>query len=167
MSACFQIQEKMIRRCHIEWGRVPQILSFGKIFPGVGKKKTHCRFLEECKMFWVRHNNLSFRSTQLSCTPLYQGVQTLLYIKERFWNFWMIQSSFLPDWYTGGPSSSCEMIILRSKSHGEIISVCMGIFTTTFRNKTNTVKFSLNIPHLTSTLHRLLSDRLRCWKEPI
>ena len=89
--------------------------------------------------------------------------------KGAFWNFWMIQSSFLPDWYTGGPSSSCEMIILRSKSHGEIISVCMGIFTTTFRNKTNTVKFSLylTIPHLTSTLHRLLYDHLRCWKESI
>ena len=29
---------------------------------------------------------------------------------------------------TGGPSSSCEMIILRNKSHGEIIRVCMGIF---------------------------------------
>ena len=36
---------------------------------------------------------------------------------------------------TGGPSSSCEMIILRNKSHGEIIRVCMGIFTTALRNK--------------------------------
>ena len=30
---------------------------------------------------------------------------------------------------TGGPSSSCEMIILRNNSHGGIIRVCMGIFT--------------------------------------
>ena len=34
-----------------------------------------------------------------------------------------------------GPSSSCEMIILRSNSHGRIIRVRMGIFTTALRNK--------------------------------
>ena len=39
---------------------------------------------------------------------------------------------------TGGPSSSCEMIILRNNSHGGIIRVCMGIFTTALRNKQNT-----------------------------
>ena len=38
-------------------------------------------------------------------------------------------------WSTGGPSSSCEMIILRNNSHGGIIRVCMGIFTTALRNK--------------------------------
>ena len=37
--------------------------------------------------------------------------------------------------HTGGPSSSCEMIILRNNSHGGIIRVCMGIFTTALRNK--------------------------------
>ena len=37
--------------------------------------------------------------------------------------------------FTGGPSSSCEMIILRNNSHGGIIRVCMGIFTTALRNK--------------------------------
>ena len=37
---------------------------------------------------------------------------------------------------TGGPSSSCKMIILRSNSHGGIMRVCMGIFTTALRNKT-------------------------------
>ena len=36
---------------------------------------------------------------------------------------------------TGGPSSSCEMIILRNNSQGGIIRVCMGIFTTALRNK--------------------------------
>ena len=36
---------------------------------------------------------------------------------------------------TGGPSSSCEMIILRNNGHGEIIRVCMGIFTTALRNE--------------------------------
>ena len=36
---------------------------------------------------------------------------------------------------TGGPSSSCKMIILRNNSHGGIIRVCMGIFTTALRNK--------------------------------
>ena len=36
---------------------------------------------------------------------------------------------------TGGSSSSCEMIILRNNSHGRIIRVCMGIFTTALRNK--------------------------------
>ena len=33
------------------------------------------------------------------------------------------------------PSSSCEMIILRNKSDGEIIRVCVGIFTTALMNK--------------------------------
>ena len=61
---------------------------------------------------------------------------------------------------TGGPSSSCEMIILRNNSHGGIIRVCMGIFTTALRNK-KYVKFSKKKkPHLTSTVCRLLSDRL-------
>ena len=36
---------------------------------------------------------------------------------------------------TGGLSSSCEMIILRNKSHGEIVRVWMGILTTDVRNK--------------------------------
>ena len=36
---------------------------------------------------------------------------------------------------TGGPSSSCEIIILRNKSLGEIIRLCMGIFTTALRKK--------------------------------
>ena len=35
----------------------------------------------------------------------------------------------------GSPSSSCEMIILQINSHGKIISVCKGIFTTAPRNK--------------------------------
>lgn len=30
---------------------------------------------------------------------------------------------------------SCEMIILRNESHGEIITVSMGIFTTALMNK--------------------------------
>ena len=33
----------------------------------------------------------------------------------------------------GGPSSSCETIILRNKRHGENEKVCMGIFTTALR----------------------------------
>ena len=36
---------------------------------------------------------------------------------------------------TGGPSSSCDMIILRNNRHGGIIRVCMGIFTAALRNK--------------------------------
>ena len=67
---------------------------------------------------------------------------------------------------TGDPSSSCEMIILHNNSHGGIIRVCMGIFTTALRNK-KYVKFSKKIPHLASTAYCLLSDRLLWWKEPI
>ena len=37
---------------------------------------------------------------------------------------------------TGGPSSSCEMIILHINSHSAIIEVFMRIFTTGLRNKT-------------------------------
>ena len=36
---------------------------------------------------------------------------------------------------TDSSSSSCEMIILRNKSHGKIIRVCMGIYTTALSNK--------------------------------
>ena len=36
----------------------------------------------------------------------------------------------------GGPSSSCDMITLHNNSHGGIIRVCVGIFTTVVRNKT-------------------------------
>ena len=36
---------------------------------------------------------------------------------------------------TGGPSLSCELILLRNKSHGEMIRVCMGIFTHALGNK--------------------------------
>ena len=52
--------------------------------------------------------------------------------------------------------SSCEM------SHVEILRVCMGKFTTALRIKKNTIKFSMEIPHLISTVHRLLFDRLLC-----
>ena len=34
---------------------------------------------------------------------------------------------------TGGPSSSCETIILRNKHHDENERVCLGIFTTGLR----------------------------------
>ena len=67
----------------------------------------------------------------------------------------------------GGPSSSCDMIILRNNSHGGIIRVCMGIFTTALRNKQNTSNSQKKKPHLTSTVYHLLSDRLLWWKEPI
>ena len=39
------------------------------------------------------------------------------------------------DLTTGSPSSSREMIILHNNSHGGIIRVCMGIFTTALGNK--------------------------------
>ena len=68
----------------------------------------------------------------------------------------------MADRITGGPSSSSEVVILRKKSHGEVLRVCMGIFTTAPRYEKDTVKFSTKILHLTSTLHRLLSDRLLC-----
>ena len=71
--------------------------------------------------------------------------------------------SNMADRIAGGPrSSSCEVVILRKKSHGEVLRVCMGIFTTALRYNKDTVKFSTKILHLTSTLHRLLSDRLLC-----
>ena len=47
----------------------------------------------------------------------------------------------IPDFSTGGPSSSYEMIILRTNSHGGIIRVCIIIFTTALRKK-KYVKFS-------------------------
>ena len=64
------------------------------------------------------------------------------------------------------PSSSGEMIILRNNSQGEVIRVCIGIFTTALRNK-KYVKFSIKISHLSYTAYHLISDRLLSWKEPI
>ena len=58
------------------------------------------------------------------------------------------------------------MIILRNKHHGEFLRVCMEYLRPLLGIK-NTVKFSIKIPHITSTLNRLLSDRLLCWREPI
>ena len=45
---------------------------------------------------------------------------------------------------TGGPISSCEMIILQNKSRGEMRKVCMGIFRLFLRIK-DTVKFPIKI----------------------
>ena len=53
---------------------------------------------------------------------------------------------------TGGPTSSCEMIILRNKIRGEVKRVCMGIFTTAPRNKKNTVKLPI-FPYKLLKLH--------------
>ena len=46
---------------------------------------------------------------------------------------WGIQQCYS---ITGGPSSSCEKIILHNNSHGWIVRVCMRMFTTALRNKT-------------------------------
>ena len=57
-----------------------------------------------------------------------------------FWNVWLLHILYsVPplEAYlcTGGPSPGGEMIILRNKSHGEILKVWMGIFSTALRNK--------------------------------
>ena len=62
----------------------------------------------------------------------------------------------IPDFSTGGPSSSYEMIILRTNSHGGIIRVCMGIFTTALRNKK--IRQILKKKYLT-----LLPQRIACY----
>ena len=58
------------------------------------------------------------------------------------------RNQFLFIYSTGGSSSSCEMIILRNKSNGKIIWVCIGIFTTAFRNKKKHSQILTKIPHL-------------------
>ena len=55
-----------------------------------------------------------------------------------------------------------EMIILRNNSHGKIIRSCKGIFTTSAALRNESQNFSIKTPHLTSTVHRLLYDRLLC-----
>ena len=57
---------------------------------------------------------------------------------------------------TGGPSSSCEMIILRNNGHGGIIRVCIGIFTSALRNKK--IRQILKKKNLTS-----LPQRIACY----
>ena len=66
---------------------------------------------------------------------------------------------------TGGPSSSCEMITLRNKSQRNYKSLYGNIYGRL--GIKNWVKFSIQISHLTSKVHCLLSDRFLCWKEPI
>ena len=67
---------------------------------------------------------------------------------------------------TGDPSSRCEMIILRNNRHGEIIRVLWEYLRPLYGIK-KSVKFSQKIPHLTSTVRWLLSDRLLRGREPI
>ena len=66
-----------------------------------------------------------------------------------------------PNETTGGSSSFCEMIIFRNESHGELKEFVWEYLRELLRIQ-NTVKFSIKIPHLTYTVHRLLSDRLLC-----
>ena len=66
----------------------------------------------------------------------------------------------------GDPSSRCEMIILRNNRHGEIIRVLWEYLRPLYGIK-ESVKFSQKIPHLTSTVRWLLSDRLLRGREPI
>ena len=67
---------------------------------------------------------------------------------------------------TGDPSSRCEMIILRNNRHGEIIRALWEYLRPLYGIK-KSVKFSQKIPHLTSTVRWLLSDRLLRGREPI
>ena len=67
---------------------------------------------------------------------------SLSYIKVHTATRWTIRHSLMLHWFadlmnvtTGGPSSSCETIILRNNGHGGIIRVCIGIFTSALRNK--------------------------------
>ena len=59
---------------------------------------------------------------------------------------------------TGDPSSSCEMIILRKNSHGEIMSLYGNIYDR-FKEKKSQIPIQ-KIPQLTSTVRCFLSDRL-------
>ena len=56
-----------------------------------------------------------------------------LWFKRKEFQIYSVQTIYVN---TGGPSSSCDMIILHNNSHGGIIRVCMRIFTTALRNKT-------------------------------
>ena len=61
---------------------------------------------------------------------------TYYVLKEKFCSLLLFSPT------TGGPSSSCEMIILYNNSHSAIIRVFMRIFTTGLRNKT--IRHTLN-----------------------
>ena len=75
--------------------------------------------------------------TQISCITEHPGFQSICP------DVWVLETAYYAhrqqrgtdNYITGGPSSSCEMIILRNNSHGGIIRVCMEIFTTALRNK--------------------------------
>ena len=74
---------------------------------------------------------------QISCITEHPGFQSIcpdVWVLETAY-YALRQQRGTDNYTTGGPSSSCEMIILRNNSHGGIIRVCMGIFTTALRNK--------------------------------
>ena len=103
-----------------------------------------CRQL--MKVFAVRKLQLwqkveeQWPETQISCITEHPGFQSIcpdVWVLETAY-YALRQQRGTDNYITGGPSSSCEMIILRNNSHGGIIRVCMGIFTTALRNKQNT-----------------------------
>ena len=100
-----------------------------------------CRQL--MKVFAVRKLQLwqkveeQWPETQISCITEHPGFQSIcpdVWVLETAY-YALRQQRGTDNYITGGPSSSCEMIILRNNSHGGIIRVCMGIFTTALRNK--------------------------------
>ena len=96
-----------------------------------------------CLNFFIKSTIMEL-DTNMSFYAEVLSVETLHFVRNQF----------LFIYSTGRPSSSCEMIILRNKSNGKIIWVCMGIFTTAFRNKKNTYSQILTKNTSSSTMHR-------------
>ena len=107
-----------------------------------------------------------FSPQSCAILPIYRWSGCLSVFKQGY-TLGKISSLFKKDHrITGGPSSSCEMIILRNNSHGGIIRACRGLFTTALRNKK--IRHILKKKsHLTSIAYCLLSDHLLWWKERI
>ena len=72
-----------------------------------------------------------------SCrTQRFNPDQLVIVYNIQITNMSTLPPCVVSNWFTHRrPSSSCEMIILRNKSDGEIIRVCVGIFTTALMNK--------------------------------
>ena len=96
-----------------------------------------------CSIDCIEYMQFGFRFQILLFT-------TSIRFRLRHWHTWHT---------TGGPSSSCEMIILRNNGHGGIKEFVWE-YLRPLQGIKKYLKFSKKIPHLTSTAYNLLSDRL-------
>ena len=88
-------------------------------------------------------------------------LQSLFTVMARYLLKFILKTECFFSCFTpGGSSSCCEMIISSNSGHGENMSLNGNIYDQIESKKT--VTFLIKIPHLPSTMYRLLSDGFLC-----